>query len=253
MRIPRMWAALVAIITACVAVLAVTTPAGADRHAGSSSSARDLARLAQRQTNLLLKFYQGQNVSPLPCGRGQDGDGVDGVFLLPVLAFTAGDRELHCTTRARSVLVDLGGFAITADDRFPASSYVLNGRDVPFTRGNLEPICDDLIAQGAFNSPAPGILDGDKPIKGTVLDSGVFTAKVNRLAQIPGGVDLFADSVDLGHPGRLATVFCGTKAIVHLSPGSHTIVVDYGFPDPSTTLSTVFTYHLTVTDGHDSE
>jgi len=244
---------LVAIITAGVAVLALTAPAGADRHAGSSSSATNLARLAQPQTNLLLKFYQGQNVSPLPCGRGQDGDGVDGVFLLPVLAFTAGDRELHCTTRARSVLVDLGGFVITADDRFPASSYPLNGHDVPFTPGNLEPICDDLIAHRAFNPPATGILDGHQHIKGKVLDSGVFTAEVNRLAQVPGGADLFADSVDLGHPGHLATVFCGTKAIVHLSPGEHTIVVDYGFPDGSTTLSTVFTYHLTLTDGHDSQ
>ena len=44
---------------------------------------------------------------------------------------------------------------------------------------------------------------------------------------MPGGADLYADSVALGHPGRLATVYCGFKAEVQLSPGTHTIVVDY--------------------------
>lgn len=228
---------------ACVAVLGATQPAGADDR-GRSDSASELSRLAQEQTNLLLTFYDGQNASPLPCGRGQGSDGVRGVFLLPVLAFSSGDRTLRCTTRAGSVLVDLGGFAITEDDRFPDSFYELNGRPKPFTRRNLERICDDLIERGAFGEGAPATVDGRELTGGTLLDSGVFTARVSRQAQIPDGADLYADSVDLGHPGRLATVFCGVKAKVHLSPGSHTIVVDYGIPP-----STVFTYRITVKGG----
>ena len=84
-----------------------------------------------------------------------------------------------------------------------------------------------------------------------MLNSGVFTAKVNRHAQIPGGpADLYADSVALGHRGRLATVYCGFKAKVHLRPGTHTIVVDYSplFGGDST----VFTYNITVKAHHHS-
>ena len=62
---------------------------------------------------------------------------------------------------------------------------------------------------------------------------------------------MYADSVALGHPGRLDNVFCGSKTEVHLSPGMHTIVVDYGlFPGGET--STVFTYNITVMGGHPS-
>jgi hypothetical protein len=74
---------------------------------------------------------------------------------------------------------------------------------------------------------------------------------VNRHAQVPGpgGPDLYADSVDLGHPGRLATVYCGFKAKVHLGPGTHTIVVDYS---PIVGDSTVFTYKIKVNGHHSS-
>ena len=89
-------------------------------------------------------------------------------------------------------------------------------------------------------------LDDDK-ISGMELNSGVFTARVNRNAQVPGGPDLYADSVGLKQPGRLATVYCGFKAKVRLSPGTHTIVVDYS---PIVGDSTVFTYNLKVKSHH---
>lgn len=231
----------------CLAAVTMTTSVSADAQDGSSTSTSDLQTLAQQQTNLLLKYYEGENVSPSKCGQGQGSRGVDGVFLLPVLSFTPGDRTINCATNARSVLVDLSGFAITEDDRFPDSSYSLNGKDVPFTPENLQPVCDDLIEQGALAPSAPAMLDGHG-ITGELIDSGLFTAKVNRHAQTPGAADLYADSVAVGHPGRLATVFCGFKAVVPLAPGTHTIVVDYtGHPFPD--VSTVFTYHITVKGG----
>jgi hypothetical protein len=216
---------------------------------GSATAANpptQIQTLAQQQTSLLLKYYQGSNMSPPQCGQGQGAGGDEGVFLLPVLSFGPGDRTVNCTISTHSVLVDLGGFVITEDNRFPQSSYPLNGQPVPFSRENLEPICDDVIAQGFLGSPTPATLDGNHTVVGPVLDSGPFTAPVNRHAQVPGGADLYADSVELGHPGQLATVFCGYKAQVALSPGMHRLVVDYsGYFAGS---STVFTYDISVKD-----
>ncbi len=234
---------------ACALVTAVLLALPMSPAAASSSPTR-IQQLAQEQTKLLLKFYQGQNVSPLKCGQGQGSRGINGVFLLPVAAYAPGNRTITCKTRARSVLVDLGGFSITEDNRFPESSWELNGQAVPFTRENLEPICDDLITKGYLGDARPATLDTARSITGPALNSGVFTARVNRRAQIPGGADLYADSVALGHPGRLATVFCGFKAKVHLRPGTHTVVVDYsGLFEGK---STVFTYQITVKGGHRS-
>jgi hypothetical protein len=207
-----------ALATAMLLVLSVGS-------AAATTSTTRLQKLAQEQTNLLLKFYEGQNVSPPTCGQGEGLNGINGVFLLPVPSFTPGNQTLNCNTSVRSVLVDLGGFVITEDNR---SSWTLeNGDVIPFTRKNLEPICDDIIAQDFLTDPMPATLDGDEPITGPLLNSGVFTAHVNLNAQIPGDGDLYADSVALGHPGRLATVYCGFKSEVQLSPGPHTIVVDY--------------------------
>ena len=233
----------------CLAAVAVTQTANAHPQAGLSNSTRNLQELAQQQTKLMLKFYKGQNVSPPKCGQGQSAHGFRGVFLLPVVSFAPGDKTLYCNTRARRVLLDLGGFAITEDNRLD-SSYPLNGQDVPFTRENLEPICDDVIAQGFLPAPAPATLDGHTSITGTVLNSGVFTARVNPHGQIPGGADLYGDSVALGHPGRLATVFCGFKAKVHLGPGKHTIVADYSGEFSEHDPSTVRTYNIKVKGDH---
>ncbi len=223
--------------------------------ADATTAPRHLQKLAQQQTNLALKFYKGQNVSPQKCGRGQGSNGIDGVFLLPVPLFAAGDQTVKCKTRARSVLIDLGGFVITEDPRFPESKWTLkNGQDVPFTRENLEPICDDVVAQGFLGDPVSARLDGVLvPDPRAPLNSGVFTAKVNRHAQIPGlgrAGNLYADSVDLGHHGRLATVYCGFKAKVHLRPGTHTIVADYSGLFGG--ASTKFRYNITVKGDHRS-
>jgi hypothetical protein len=238
-----------ALMTAMVLTLSIGS-------ATATTAPRHLKQLAQQQTNLALKFYEGQNVSPPKCGQSQGSNGIHGVFLLPVPLFTPGDQTLNCKTNARSILVDLGGFVITEDPRFPASFYELNGQKVPFTRENLEPICEDIIAQGFFGLPLPvhARLDREKLITRRVpkpINSGVFTARVNRHAQVPGpgGPDLYADSVDLGQPGRLATVYCGFKAKVHLRPGTHTIVVDYS---PIVGDSTVFRYKIKVKGHHRS-
>ena len=62
--------------------------------------------------------------------------------------------------------------------------------------------------------------------------------------------ETYADSVGLGHPGRLATVYCGFKAKVHLRPGTHTIFVDYSRLFGGT--STQFRYNITVKGDHRS-
>jgi hypothetical protein len=56
--------------------------------AAATTSTTRLQKLAQEQTNLLLKFYEGQNVSPPTCGQGEGLNGINGVFLLPVPSFT---------------------------------------------------------------------------------------------------------------------------------------------------------------------
>src|SRR3954452_17629908 len=125
----------------CLAAVALTQTASADPQAHSSSSTTDLANLAQRQTDLLQKFFKGQNVSPSKCGQGQSSGGVDGVFLLPTLSFGPGSQTITCTITARSVLLDMGGFTVSEDNMFPDSFYTFtpDGPPVPFTRENLEP------------------------------------------------------------------------------------------------------------------
>jgi hypothetical protein len=235
--------------TMMCAVVSATLLALPTGLATATARPTQLEKLAQQQTNLLLKFYEGkQNVSPAECGAGQGRGGVDGVFLLPVLAFTPGSQTINCTTTARSVLVDFGGFAISEDDRFPDSFYMIGKKKIPFTRQNLERICDDIIEKKVLGDPSPARLDGkDIPAeKPQLLNSGLFTAEVNRKAKIPGDADLYADSKALGHPGRLATVFCGFKAKVPLPPGTHTLKVDYSALFGARPGTTVFTYHIKV-------
>ena len=157
--------------------------------AAATTAPTNLNELAQQQTNLALKFYEGQNVSPPKCGQGQGLNGIDGVFLLPVPLFTPGDQTINCKTSARLVLLDLGGFVITEDNRYPASACPVDGQQKPCTRENLEPSCDDIIAQDFFGIPLPvkATLDHEKLITTKEpINSGVFTARVNRHAQVPG-------------------------------------------------------------------
>jgi Ankyrin repeat len=69
----------------------------------------------------------------------------------------------------------------------------------------------------AFTAPAPATLDG-KPIAGVAVSTSAFPVLVHRGAPPP----LWQDSVDVGHPGRLAASSCGWKAQLKLSPGRHT-------------------------------
>jgi hypothetical protein len=234
--------------TMMCAVVSATLLALPTGLATATATPTPLEKLAQQQTNLLLKFYEGKkNVSPAECGAGQNPGGVDGVFLLPVLAFTPGSQTIDCTTTARSVLVDFGGFALSEDKRFPDSFYMIGRKKIPFTRQNLERICDDIIEKKVLGDPSPARLDGKKISEAAqLLNSGLFTADVNIKAKIPGDADLYKDSQDLGHPGRLATVFCGFKAKVELRPGNHTVVVDYTKRFPAHSPRTVFTYKITV-------
>ena len=120
--------------------------------AAATTAPRHLQKLAQQQTNLALKFYNGQNVSPPKCGQGQRPHGINGVFLLPVPLFTPGDQTVNCKTKARKVLVDLGGFILTEDN---VSTWTLkNGKEIPFTRKNLERICNYIIKRTS-NPSAP--------------------------------------------------------------------------------------------------
>jgi hypothetical protein len=222
------------------------------RHGNGCHRTEALAGAGAAADKYAAEVLHGANASPARCGRGQGPEGIDDTFLLPVLSFAPGDRTFNCKTEARSVLVDLGGVVITEDKRFPDSSWTLaDGMTVPFSQGNLERICNDLIARGFLGAPAPATADG-RSFTGTTINSKVFTAEVNRKAQIPTDpvTDLDADSVALGHPGRLASVFCGFKAKVRLGPGKHTIVVDYSEQFPEGSPSTVFTFVITVKDDH---
>ena len=221
-----------------VSAAATTAPTRvAEAGAAADRPAAEVLRGAERIAAEVRKTGPGFSTESTACSCS------------PCLSFAPGDRNAQLQgERSIGPRRLSAGSVITEDDRFPESSYPLNGPPpasrLPFTRENLEPICDDIIAQGFLGDPMPATLDGDRSITGPVLNSGVFTARVNRHAQMPGGADLYADSVALGHPGRLATVFCGFKAKVQLRPGAHTIVVDYSglFGGDST----VFTYNITV-------
>ena len=90
---------------------------------------------------------------------------------------------------------------------------------MPFTKANLERICDDALR--FVPKPAPALLDGRKLTGATRVSTAPFTSRVKPVTKL-----LYQDSVDLGHPGRLATAYCGWKAKVALKRGHHVIKVD---------------------------
>jgi hypothetical protein len=216
--------------------------------AHSATGPARVQRLAAAQTQLLLRNLRTevgvQTASPTRCNQDQDNDVTRGTFLLPTLAGGKGSRQFRCRIEARRVLVDLGGAFVTEDDRAAAGSVwtTANGEVLPFTRANLERICDDIRPR-LYPAPAPATVDG-KPIAGaTAVSTQPFSAKVRRSSGL-----LYQDSVDLGHPGRLATTYCGWKAIVPLKRGRHVIRVDLSKLAPPTT---VFTYKIKVADDDD--
>ena len=54
--------------------------------------------------------------------------------------------------------------------------------------------------------------------------------------------------VKRGHPGVLASTFCGWKAVLTLTRGTHVILVDHTalFGEPTSSTSTRFRYDITV-------
>jgi hypothetical protein len=233
MKTPRILASL------CAAALLVTLPAASSE---AATGPKRLQELAQAQTQLLMADYQGpgQVASPPTCARHQSSMGV---YLLPTLSFndSSGPEQLFtCAINQRKVLLDLAGAVVTEDPRHSTSFYVLaDGTKLIFTRQNLERICDDYVVR--FAEQAEATLDGD-PITGTRVSTKPFIVHVNRGADTPGA-PFYTDSVGLGHPGRLAATYCGFKAELHLTRGSHTIVVNLFGPSQPVT----FRYNLLVT------
>ena len=198
-----------------------------------------LQRLAERQTQLLLRNYSdGDVASPDRCNKDQSRKGTKGVFLLPTRFGGAGDLTFTCKISTRTVLLDLGG-AVATEDANPESVWTLSttGEVLRFTPATIERICEDIL-NVVYLTPAAATLDG-VPISGKRVSTRAFVAKVR-----PAAEGLYADSVAVGHPGKLATSYCGWKTTLRLKPGRHVIVVDLlapGETDPST-----FTYNIYV-------
>ena len=144
---------------------------------------KHMQRLAQRQTQLLLRhFSDGDVASPTRCKEGQSRKGTDGVFLLPTRYGGAGDLTFTCRISTRTVLVDLGG-AVATEDADPESTWTLSttGEILHFTPATLERICDDLL-NVYYLAPSAATLDG-KPISGTRISTPAFVAKVRPTAE----------------------------------------------------------------------
>jgi hypothetical protein len=203
-----------------IAALAAVMPAAA--HADTGPRSAQLLAVAQTELVFLNLTQPDQVASPASCDRGQPAFGVLGLFMLPQYVSGTGDTTFDCRLKTRNVLLDLGSAAATEDAT--ANTYTLaDGTELPFRPRTLERICDDVLATG-FTAPAPATLDG-KPITGAVaVSTPAFPVLVHRGAPPP----LWQDSIDVGHPGRLAASYCGWKAQLKLSPGRHTIVVDLG-------------------------
>jgi hypothetical protein len=76
-------------------------------------------------------------------------------------------------------------------------------------------------------------------IGGTQVSTRAFEVPVNPTAPAP----YWQDSVDLGHPGRLAAGYCGWKTVLTLSPGDHVVTVDLS---GAAGAPTHFTYDIEV-------
>ncbi len=220
------------IIVSAAVVLALALPGMA--HA--STGPKRLQLLAAGQTELMFAYLTGtQAASPSRCDQGQPPSGIFGEYFLPTLSFGSGDASFDCRITARNVVLDLGG-AIASEDASGDSWTTADGTKLPFTRRNLERICDDVLR--VFPASAPATLDG-KPIAGTQVSTPAIPVLVHKGAPAP----LYQDSVDLHHPGLLAVSSCGWKAELRLTPGRHVIVTDL---TDAAGAPTHFTYTLTV-------
>jgi hypothetical protein len=203
------------ICTAAVGLMVLLAAA-----ADASTGPPRLQHRAIAQTKLLFQHLEGaQTASPATCNEGQRPNGIRGAFLLPTLSFGSGDATFTCRVSARVVVLDLGGAIATEDDRGDIWTTA-EAVDLLFTRANLERICDDLLPR-VYPSAAPATLDSH-PILGTQVSTRAFNVRVAPGAPEP----LYQDSIDLGHPGRLAASYCGWKVEIPLRRGRHVIKVD---------------------------
>jgi hypothetical protein len=223
-------------IRTAVAIAAVAAALPAAAHADTGPKRTQLLAVAQTELVFLNLTQPQQVASPASCDQGQPSRGVFGLFMLPQYVSGTGDFTFDCKLKTRDVLLDLGSAAATEDAT--DNTYTLaDGTELPFRPKTLERICDDVLATG-FTAPAPATLDG-RPISGTAVSTPAFPVLVHRGAPPP----LWQDSIDVGHPGRLAASYCGWKAQLKLSPGRHVITVDLSDVAPGPTR---FIYNLRV-------
>jgi hypothetical protein len=157
--------------------------------------------------------------------------------LLPTLSFSPGDQSFDCRISTRTVVLDLSG-TTAIEDASDVPYVFADGTELRFRRPNLERICDD-VGPRFFPEPSPATLDG-LPIGGTAVTTRWFLVPIHRTAPLT----FWDDSVALGHPGVLASTFCGWKAELTLTRGEHVIRVDHSHLFGGT--STKFRYNITV-------
>jgi hypothetical protein len=135
------------------------------------------------------------------------------------------------------VVLDLSG-TTAIEDASDVPYVFADGTELLFRRPNLERICDD-VGPRFFPELSPATLDG-QPIGGTAVTTRWFLVPIHRTAPLT----FWDDSVTLGHPGVLASTFCGWKAELTLTRGEHVIRVDHS--DLFGGTSTKFRYNITV-------
>jgi len=214
--------------------------------AGAASGPARVQALAAAQTVYLFAHLTGeQSASPKVCGKGQPSGGFLGFFLLPTLSFSPGDQTFDCRITTRKVVLDLSGSTVTEDANTVAPYVFEDGTELLFLPRNLERICDD-VGPRFFPTPSPATLDG-RTIAGSAVTTPAFLVPIHRTAPLT----FWEDSIKRGHPGVLASTFCGWKAELTLTRGKHVIFVDHSHlfddDDPSTTdPSAKFRYNITV-------
>jgi hypothetical protein len=225
------------LIATAAIVLALCLPGAA----GASSGPKRVQALAAAQTVYLFAHLTGvQSASPRVCGAGQPSSGFLGFFLLPTLSFSPGDQTFHCRITTRTVVLDLSGSTVTEDANVDAPYVFEDGTELLFLPRNLERICDD-VGPRFFPEPSPATLDG-KPITGTAVTTRPFLVPIHRTAPLT----FWEDSVKRGHPGVLASTFCGWKAELRLTRGKHVILVDHTHLFEESDPPTRFRYDITV-------
>ena len=142
-----------------------------------------LQLLAVKQSQLLFEFFHGdgQSASPKTCNESRENNEQLEVFLLPTLSFSGGDHIFHCKTKAKAVLVDLGGIVPTEDTT--GDTYTTtDGKSLHFVKNDLEQICDDVVR--SFIDPFPATVDGRK-LDGVPVATRAFPVKINSDANDP--------------------------------------------------------------------